>query len=124
MKHFFGIDLQPEAANSGINDIPVDIFESDDEYMVLADCPGMTQDDIKLKWAGDALKIKLPSRDIVPDDFFVVKKGRNWDEAERLISFEEPVDKQSVTATLKEGLLRVIIKKQSDEDVSIPVNID
>lgn len=112
---------EPKSSSKGIEPIKeyriqCDLLENDDKYILLIDCPGLSTDDIKMKWVGESLKIKLVAPESKYDDCYEITKERLTDEAERTISFPDPVDKQSITAELKNGVLEVNIKKQAEED--------
>lgn len=99
--------------------IPIDLAEDDDYYYIYADVPGKSIREIKMKFKGEKLSIRLIEEE--DDDNPIADKScliqeRIHDEVERFISFEEPIDKKSVEAKLEMGLLTVTIKKMNPEE--------
>ena len=95
-----------------------DIYEDDTKFIVLADCPGLSIDSIKLKWSGDNLKLKLEPNDdeVHGENIYELQRERLSDEAERIISFSQPVSKQTVNAEISDGVLRIEVDKVLDDD--------
>mgnify|MGYP004512909479 CR=1 FL=1 len=109
------------------DEIRIDLAEDDDYYYIYADVPGKSTSDIKMKFKGDKLSIRLAAED--PEANPIANKSciiqeRIHDEVERLIAFDDPVDKKKTDARLEDGVLIVSIKKinpdfDDDEDLII-----
>lgn len=105
--------------------IRIDLADDDDYYYIYADVPGKTISDIRMKFKGEQLSLKLieesEERNPISTKSCSIQE-RIHDECERLISFDEKVDRKSVDARLENGLLIVTIKKinpemEEDEDL-------
>lgn len=107
--------------------IRIDLADDDDYYYIYAEIPGRPVNDIKMKFKGDRLSIRLveESEDENPiENKSCIICERIHDEVERLISFDEPIDKKKTTAKLENGVLFVTIKKvnpdsDSEEDLIV-----
>lgn len=109
------------------SNIRIDLADDDDYYYVYADVPGKSISDIRMKFKGDRLSIRLVEEpeDMNPlENKSCIISERIHDEVERLISFDDPVDKKKTTAKLENGVLIVTIKKinldsDNDEDLIV-----
>lgn len=108
--------------------IIIDVAEDDEYYFVYAEVPGKTAEDIQLKFRGERLSIRIleetEEQNPIAEKTCLIQE-RTHEERERLISFEEEVDKKNVDAKLENGLLIVFIKKicPDEEDVKDLITI-
>lgn len=105
----------------------IDLADDDDYYYIYAEVPGKKISDIKMKFKGDKLSLRLVEEsdesNPISNKSCIIQE-RIHDEVERLISFDEHIDKKKVDARLENGLLIVTIKKvnpelEEDEDLII-----
>lgn len=105
----------------------IDLADDDDYYYIYAEVPGKKISDIKMKFKGDKLSLRLVEEsdesNPISNKSCIIQE-RIHDEVERLISFDEHIDKKKVEARLENGLLIVTIKKinpelEEDEDLII-----
>lgn len=80
---------------------PVDIFENEEELLLLTDLPGVARDAIELNLDGGALSIVA----MQPD------RGRAY---RRAFTLPEAIDPSAVEAELKDGVLTVHLRKRED----------
>lgn len=113
--------------NGDDNMIRIDLADDDDYYYLYADVPGKKISDIKMKFKGDKLSLRIMDEG---EDNPIANKSciiqeRLHDEFERLIIFDEPIDKKKVDARLENGLLIVTVSKINpdvdDEDDLIAI---
>ena len=85
---------------------PVDIFENDDEILVVADFPGVETDQVDVRLEGG--QIDIEGRQAQADE-----QARSLPPVMFARSFRVPetVNPEGVTAELKAGVLRVHLKK-------------
>jgi HSP20 family protein len=85
---------------------PVDIFENDDEIMVVADFPGVEPDQVDVRLEGG--QIDIEGRQAPP-----AEQAQSLPALMFARSFRVPetVNPEGVTAELKNGVLRVHLKK-------------
>lgn len=105
------------ASGSGAEDwVPsVDISETDDGFIVTADVPGMTGDDIKISVANNVLTLRGDKKNVRED------KGENYHRVERVFgSFERTfslpsgVDSENIRAKYKDGVLEIRLPKSKE----------
>ncbi|WP_373262275.1 Hsp20/alpha crystallin family protein [Hungatella hathewayi] len=110
-----------EASEYDINNssmIIIDMTDDDESYYIYAEFPGREKKEIKVKFKGDKLCLKALEEEDYPDQDYIISE-RCHDERERIIEFEEPINKKEVTANYINGLLKISIKKidpEEDED--------
>lgn len=112
-----------------LSKIRLDLAEDDDYYYIYIDAPGKENSDIKMKFKGNNLSVKFiaesDDKNLIADKECIVEE-RIHDETERLIGFDTPIDKKSVSAKLTDGILYVIIQKidpdKDDEQDLISIN--
>ena len=118
----------PTAGNgtAGRRWIPaMDLVETDDHYVLTADLPGLSQDDISLEFEGDVLTLSGERRSEHADR----KEGyyrleRATGSFSRSLTLPEGVDPDAVEATFDKGVLTVRIPKpeqRKPKKVSIQV---
>lgn len=86
----------------------VDIYETDTEYVVLADMPGVTPEGLEVIAERDSLvvrgRVEHPATTPEYEEF-------EWTDYSRAFTLTEDLDTDNVTATLRDGVLRVQIPK-------------
>ncbi|HMK60209.1 MAG TPA: Hsp20/alpha crystallin family protein [Dissulfurispiraceae bacterium] len=98
--------------NSLVGWVPVvDIYETPEMFVLKADLPDVREKDIDINVQGDFLKISGERR--------LLREGRLYHQVERRygpfsrkFSLPEVVDKDEIRATLKDGILKVILLKK------------
>jgi heat shock protein hsp20 len=96
------------------SDLRMDMTEDDNYYYLYIEIPGRKNEDIKMKFKGDKLSIRVIEEKDNENplvDKGVIISERIHDEVERLIAFDCPVDRKKVEAKFKDGLLTVTITK-------------
>jgi HSP20 family protein len=89
----------------------VDIYETPEMFVVKADLPEAEESDITINVQGDQLRITGERR--------LQREGRHYHQVERCygsfsrnFTLPEVVDKDTIQATLKDGILKVILPKK------------
>ncbi|WP_102349761.1 Hsp20/alpha crystallin family protein [Bacillus sp. Marseille-P3661] len=89
--------------------MPIKINETTTHYIVVASLPGYAKEDIKVELINQQLKITaMTSKD--PSSHI-----------ERILGFPHPIQEESIQAKMKNGLLKVFIKKQQPTGRSIAI---
>jgi len=103
-------------ANSGVWVPVVDIYETPEEFVVNAELPEVREADIAIRLEGTILEISGERR--------LHREGRSYHQVERAYgafsrTFMLPadVDRDAIEATLRDGVLKVIIPKKTGEPV-------
>jgi HSP20 family protein len=103
----------------------MDLVETDDHYVLTADLPGLSQDDISLEFEGDVLTLSGERRSEHTDrkeGFYRLERATG--SFSRSLTLPEGVDPDAVQATFDKGVLTVRIPKpeqRKPKKVSIQV---
>ena len=94
----------------------IDITEDEKKFHISAELPGMDENDIELSLEGDELTLKGEKKQENRE------KGKNYYRSERsygsfqrIISLNSSVDKDSINAGFKKGVLMIDLPKVVDE---------
>jgi HSP20 family protein len=93
---------------------PIDIYETDDSFVVTVEIPGVEGNDVRVEVSGSELSVSGNR------GFDAVCSKESYHRLEgvrgrfrRSFSLPEPLDSARVTANLKDGVLRVVLPKTS-----------
>ena len=109
-------DIKSEFISSPLK---MDLVDDEDFYYLYVEIPGRKIEDIKMKFVGEQLSIKVIEEADDKNPTFgksIIHDGRIHDETISLIRFENQIDKKKVEAKLKDGLLSVKIKKVDPDE--------
>lgn len=104
----------------------VDIFERGGELVIQVELPGVNKNDIDLTIVDDRLIIKgeIKRPEGVKEDDYILGE-RSFGSFSRTISLPSDVDKNSVKANLKDGILEIIISRRVEaKPREIKVNVE
>ena len=90
----------------------MDLVETEDHYVLSADLPGMSQDDISLEFEGDVLTVSGERRsehEERKEGYYRLERATGA--FSRSLTLPEGVDADAVTATFDKGVLEVRIPK-------------
>jgi HSP20 family protein len=112
------------AAQGGYATIPLDVCETDNEFIVKAALPGIKPDDVQITIHGDTLTIRGESK--TEED----KRGEHWHLRERWsgafqrsVSLATPVDSDKAQAHHEHGVLTLTLpKSESAKPRQIKIN--
>lgn len=115
MNRFFEeAHLESGRAGSAVWVPVVDIYETPAEFVVNAELPEVSEQDISIKLEGTVLEISGERK--------LHREGRSYHQVERAYgtfsrTFVLPadVDREAIEASLKDGVLRVVIPKRAGE---------
>jgi HSP20 family protein len=104
---------EPEDADRETQKFPVDIYETQDAFVVVADLPGVSKDDLTVRVLEDRLQIAGTRRNAGTADYT------------RSFRLPDSAAKQDVQARLKDGVLTVKLPKPDRmKPIHIPVTAD
>jgi len=95
----------------GISYPPLNISEDDGDIYVVCEIPGMNIDDLELTLTDSSLVIK-GERKIVKGKYY--RQERPTGSFQRMVNIRTPIDRDRVTAKMKDGVLEVTIPKAED----------
>ena len=94
---------------------PIDVYETDDRYVVTAEVPGITREDVELALQDNRLTIHGSRSGGVPESaarhYHQVERGHG--SFLRTFEFADAVDEDGITADLREGVLTVTLAKSA-----------
>jgi HSP20 family protein len=93
---------------------PVDLYETPTEFVLSAELPGLTRDQINIQAEDNRIAIRGSRksdscREISCEQFHRVERGHG--DFARAFTLPEPIDVAAVTADLKDGVLTVTLPK-------------
>ncbi len=98
----------------------IDMYETGSSFVVQAELPDVLESDISIKMEGNVLRISGIRR--------LRKEGRNYYQVERSygvfsrsLVLSSAVDKDAIRATLKDGMLRILLPKKH---VELPKHVE
>lgn len=112
----FEDDIKSEFISSPLK---MDLVDDEDFYYLYVEIPGRKIEDIKMKFVGEQLSIRVIEEADDKNPTFgkgIIHEGRFHDETISSIRFENQIDKKKVEAKLKDGLLSVKIKKVDPDE--------
>jgi len=107
--------LIPNGSASTAASYPVDIREDDDHFYVDAELPGFTKDQVSVTLENGVLTISAERKE--EDES---KRGethlreRRWNRVARAFKLPNAVDENKVEATLKDGVLHLVLHKREE----------
>jgi HSP20 family protein len=119
-RNFFGRDLMDEFFETGLTDVfgmtamRADIRETDNEYIVEAELPGIKREDIDLNLSDDRLTISAKCEESTSSDKknFICKE-RRFGQFSRTFLLQG-IDNEKVSAEYKDGILKVVLPKAKE----------
>jgi len=111
----FGVSLFVEKVSE---DISIEMTETDDTLIVKATLEGINPEDLDISVTYDALTISgKKKKKAVEDSSYYYRVERTFSSFERTIQLPCRVDVENTEAIYKEGILKIILPKQSPEKV-------
>jgi len=103
---------------------PADLYETPAEYVLTAELPGLSRDQIDIHAEETRITIRgarvsSPGREIPCEHFHRVERGHG--RFSRAFALPEPIDMAAVSADLKDGVLTVTIPKSRHQRQRINV---
>ncbi|WP_436930154.1 Hsp20/alpha crystallin family protein [Halosimplex halobium] len=109
------------------SDLAVDVADTGDEFVVVADLPGYEQSDIDVQLTDSTTLVLSASREtesVEAADRYVTRE-RHGQSVSRQVGLPEPVVESEASASYEGGVLTVTLPKQTTTDdggTDIPVN--
>lgn len=104
---------------------PLDIIEAKDKYIVEVELPGFKLEDLNIKLEKHVLRLSSKLENCEKTERRYIIKERVCKEFERTLSIGSDVDEDLIKATLKDGVLKIVMpKKQAEQPKQINVAIN
>lgn len=98
-----------------LNRVPaVDVREERDRFVLLADMPGMSKEDVNIEVGDDVIEIsaeKEQNSEVEEEGY--IRRERGSMMFHRRLMFPENVDRDGITAKLTDGVLEVTLPKKA-----------
>jgi HSP20 family molecular chaperone IbpA len=111
-----------ERTRAGACFVPrVDIYEANDEIVVVADMPGVNEENIDITLEQNVLTINgyvSPQR---PEDYSLAYAEYRVGDYQRRFTLSDQIDKDGIEATVKDGVLRLQLPKAKPATKKISV---
>ncbi|MBW6515087.1 MAG: Hsp20/alpha crystallin family protein [Candidatus Cloacimonetes bacterium] len=93
--------------------MPMDLYETDKEFLLLANFPGLRKEDVKISVDKNTLSIAGKNREKEQKvEGTIYRDERYKGDYHRTISFHIPVNFDEIQAKLEDGILRISIPKE------------
>jgi len=91
---------------------PVDLYETASEFVLIAELPGLSRDDVEIHAEDGRIIIRGERSSQVPcEQYHRVERGHG--RFSRGFALPEPIAVDAITADLKDGILTVVIPKSA-----------
>jgi HSP20 family protein len=94
-------------------DPPIDVYETEDRYVITAEVPGLSREQIDVAVHDNRLMIKGVRSGGNPESstrhYHQVERGHG--SFERTFQFADPVEQDRITADLRDGVLTIMLPK-------------
>ncbi|MBL9102431.1 MAG: Hsp20/alpha crystallin family protein [Myxococcales bacterium] len=92
----------------------VDLHDTKEAFVLTAEVPGMTENDVQIAVTSDSLTIQGERKSAAPEGYAVHRQERGQLRFARSFAMPARVDVEKVTATVKHGVLTVTLPKHPD----------
>jgi HSP20 family protein len=112
-------DTEQGEQNTGLFDRTVspaiDVLETDEDFKVVCNLPGVEDKDIDVSVADNVLTIKGEKKQHNPDENAKVYRREDWSGSfQRTLSLPRSVDAEKIDAELKDGVLQLTMPKREE----------
>ncbi|GBC62040.1 molecular chaperone [Desulfonema ishimotonii] len=94
----------------------VDVYESEDAYVVSAELPGLSKEDIVLDFKGRVLTLKgerTYTSEVKEDKYY--RRERSYGKFQRSFTLPAEINPDNISAEFKDGVLKVSIPKPEEQ---------
>jgi HSP20 family protein len=90
----------------------IDVAEHENEFVAIAEMPGVKKEDLKITFENDVLTLKGERKPYeIPQDARILQNEMRVREFRRSIQLPSDVDAKNISAELKDGVLRIVMPK-------------
>ncbi len=114
------------SARVGASVPAVDISETDTEYKVVADLPGISKDALDVSVTDNVLSIVVSAQKEDEENFEgrMIRKERYHGKVTRSFKLSDAVDSENIQASYKDGVLSISVpKKESTQSKKIEISV-
>lgn len=88
-----------------------DIYEVDDQIVIVADVPGVNEDSIDITLEKDVLTINAYIDPVQPEGYSLTYAEYEAGDYQRSFKLSSEIDREKIEATIQEGVLRLYLPK-------------
>jgi HSP20 family molecular chaperone IbpA len=92
----------------------VDIYETNDSVVMMVDMPGVSQEGVDIMLEKNILTINGYTDDSRPQNMGLAYREYREGDYERTFALSEEVDRQGIEATMKNGVLKLVLPKAEE----------
>lgn len=100
-----------------------DVVESDNEFNILIDLPGLNKKQVKISLKNRVLTVSGERELFLEDNEKLIRRERKQGAFSKAFAIPEQADEKSVSAAFKDGVLTISLKKTGTEDESEATSI-
>jgi HSP20 family molecular chaperone IbpA len=89
----------------------VDIYETEDNFVLLADMPGVNENSVEITLEKNILTINGYANPQAPENYKPAYAEYHYGNYERTFALSDEVDREQIEATVKNGVLRLVMPK-------------
>lgn len=101
------------SAQAAAQSIPLNIFEGDDELVIVAPVPGIEADDLEISVLGDDLRLRAAERGPGQERRTYLLREWSYGPYERRVRLPYPVDADAANASLGNGVLVLTLPRSA-----------
>jgi len=100
--------------------LPVDVLESEDEYLVVFDAPGANAEDVQVNYVDGAVEVRVDRFRMFREGFEMRFPGRGLQlDGRAELPSDALVDPEEARAELRDGALYVYLPKNAGTEVEV-----
>ena len=109
---------------SGRGSFPlVNVFSDGDDYVIVAELPGVKKEDLDIQVKGDAVRIQGKKLVELGENVSVHRRERSEGEFDRTLSFPAQLDAAKASADYRDGVLTLRLPRaESEKPRSVAIN--
>lgn len=107
------------------NELPIDLADRGNEFVVTVDVPGYGQDEIDVRMTDNTVRIEADSREETErSEENLLRSERHRRSLSRSIRLPDPVHPDQVNAKLRNGILTITLPKMEPDTESHHIDIE
>ena len=103
------------ATSAGGSYPPINVFSQGDDYVLIAELPGVHKKDLDLEVEGNQLRLSGTKAALYGDDVSVHRRERTSGSFSRVFSFPVDIDPDGVKAECRDGILAIYMPRAPHE---------
>ena len=126
LRGFYDSPVSTWSTSVDFRRLAMDVIEDDTAYVVTADMPGISRDEVSVTIDKNVLTISAaPKDEVSQDERKVLRHERYSGKYARSLRLGEDIDEDQVSAEYRDGVLRLVIPKKTavaPREVEVKIN--